>query len=356
MKFLGNMLAMLLLMTSIGAGASTQSTERTHIVQALADAMAANYVFPNAALRYGAALREQQSELGEFVGSDDEFGRYLTATLQAIHPDSHLRLFSPGPVEEDSEAIVQRNTELPPAIEDQRLITPEIAYIRFNLFPGDAETLVELQAFLEAHRGIENLIIDVRGHRGGGLAEIDMFNMHLFSQETLLLVMETRAAAENADVAPAPQGVTIRQISSSEDTVRRQHWAIPAARPLLQDTAVFILTSDYTASAAEHMVAALQRTGRATIIGEATRGGGHFGGTIQLPGGFAVFVPVGRTYDPVTGEGWEGDGVAPDYTCRAGNALTAALIQIGLERADARAHNSAINYVPPRGSRSNSAQ
>lgn len=52
----------------------------------------------------------------------------------------------------------------------------------------------------------------------------------------------------------------------------------------------------------------------------------------DLPRGYGAFVPVGRTFDPDTGEGWEGIGVAPDVQVPAAQALDKALELAGIDR------------------------
>ena len=49
----------------------------------------------------------------------------------------------------------------------------------------------------------------------------------------------------------------------------------------------------------------------------------------------ALFVPVGRTFDPDTGEGWEGRGVTPDLVVPARRALMEALVRAGVARGEA---------------------
>lgn len=93
----------------------------------------------------------------------------------------------------------------------------------------------------------------------------------------------------------------------------------------LQSTPVYYLTSRRTASAAEHLAMAFKRTHRATLIGEKTAGAGHFGGVEDIGNRFAAFIPVGRTYDPDDGWGWEGHGITPDITTHADEALSMAL-------------------------------
>jgi C-terminal processing protease CtpA/Prc len=61
------------------------------------------------------------------------------------------------------------------------------------------------------------------------------------------------------------------------------------------------------------------------LVGEATGGGAHFGGMAPMGTGCAAFIPVGRTFDPDTGESWEGTGVKPDVAVPADKALDEAL-------------------------------
>ena len=49
-----------------------------------------------------------------------------------------------------------------------------------------------------------------------------------------------------------------------------------------------------------------------------------------------AFVPVGRTYDPVTGRDWETVGVAPDVAVPPEQALTWVLTDLGLDAAKAQ--------------------
>jgi C-terminal processing protease CtpA/Prc len=46
--------------------------------------------------------------------------------------------------------------------------------------------------------------------------------------------------------------------------------------------------------------------------------------------GYAAFIPVGRTFDPDTGQSWEGTGVKPDVEVPADKALDQALKLAGV--------------------------
>jgi C-terminal processing protease CtpA/Prc len=74
---------------------------------------------------------------------------------------------------------------------------------------------------------------------------------------------------------------------------------------------------------------------RVTIVGEKTGGGGNFGGTVSLTGGFDVWLPVGTAFNPATGKGWESEGIWPHLPMAAEKALegahAAALRKLGRE-------------------------
>jgi C-terminal processing protease CtpA/Prc len=158
----------------------------------------------------------------------------------------------------------------------------------------------------------------------------------MFARETPLVLMDTREAVERQGGNPIGDSPTVRRQQAPANVVRRLHLAVPATKPAWRDTKVILLTSGRTASAAEHLALSLKRTGRATLVGETTRGAGHYGGMARLPGGYGAFVPVGRTFDPDTGQGWEGTGVAPDVQVPAAEALNKALELAGVDPAKAR--------------------
>jgi C-terminal processing protease CtpA/Prc len=225
----------------------------------------------------------------------------------------------------------------PQPIEETRVLAPGIAYIRFGGFPGAPETVEAARRFMEENAGARTIIFDIRTHRGGGLAEMDAMFPYLFGKETALVRMDTRASVERQHGSPVAGVPTLKVLPAGDDVVGREHFVKPhASEKRLFGAKVFVLTSGATASAAEHFALSLKRTGRATLIGEPTGGAGHYGGVRPFAGDkWSVFVPVGRTYDPATGKGWEGDGVAPDVAVPAARALAEALVRSGLSPEEA---------------------
>jgi hypothetical protein len=340
-------LAGLALASALACSSTREATINNQVIEQLAQQLESAYVFPDIGQRYADVLRaEQESHFSKL--DPGELAAALTARLQSVHADGHLRVEGPHPelLEPTSTESNQTQGQSPP-IEAAQWLAPDVAYLRANLFPCNDPTVDAVARFMWEHAGAGTLILDVRGHRGGGLAEIDVVFSELFAEETLLLYMETRKSVDESGGSPIKDGATVRRVAAPEGVVRRAHLAIPANTPRFLDAHVYVLTSGYTASAAEHLALSLKRTGRGVVVGEATRGGAHFGGTALLGEGFSAFVPVGRTYDPDTGADWEGVGVSPDIPVDPKGALIAVLIDCGLDAVEARRIDAQLGFVPP---------
>lgn len=312
-------------------------------IDALATALEENFVFPETGRAYAAMLREKLAA-GAYANftSKQAFADKVTADLQAIHKDGHLRLHV-VPADDRNRPEGDGRRRGPP---DTSMITKTgwladgVAYIDFAMFPGNAATLKQLEAFLETHRNAQTLIIDARKHRGGGLAEMDLLFPQIFRRPTVLVQMDTREAVERRGGNPLGDQASLRQVEGPASVIRREHIVAPAENQGgLAKAKVYLLTSGRTASAAEHLAMALKRTKRATLIGETTRGAGHFGAMLPVDESFtyAAFIPVGRTFDPDTNEGWEGVGVKPDIAIPAEQALDEALKRAGVATSAAAA-------------------
>jgi C-terminal processing protease CtpA/Prc len=148
------------------------------------------------------------------------------------------------------------------------------------------------------------LIFDLRKCRGGSADSTNLLLSYLFPHNNQLL-LKTYFRPSDKDI----------QVWSS--------WT-----PYKYEQPVYVLTSNYTFSAGEHFAFALKIHEQATLIGESTGGGAHPVAISFHDVGVAITVPIGRTYDPMTGEDWEGVGVTPDIDCLEKEALEKALVHI----------------------------
>lgn len=306
-----------------------EAAGKRRVILKLADLLEQRFVFPEAGARYAAMLRAKlASGAYDDIRDPDAFGARVTADLQAVAPDGHLRLATASAFEGRKPAAPPADLPLSarpgatPGLEEAKMIG-DVAYLRFNGFFGEPAQVKAARDFLLAHAGdAKAVILDARPHRGGGLEEMNAILPLLYAQKTTLVRMDTRVGAE----MPLPPSPYLVRRKSPPQFVRWEHVMIPdRTETRLQHVPVFYLTSRRTASAAEHLALAFKRTHRATLIGETTRGAGHYGALETLVDGFAAFIPVGRTYDPDTGWDWEGKGVTPDVAVPADAALDEAL-------------------------------
>lgn len=331
--------------------AQTTPVQRKEVLEALATALEKNYVYPEIGAKYAAMLRGKTSSVDYAVADDFAFADKVQADLDAVNKDRHLRLLAPLPPAGAGGPRIIRGPGPGPgmkAIEYADKLTPDIAYIRFGVFPGDPETMADLEKFLAANAGVKTLIVDARGHRGGGVDEIDAMFADLFTKQVDLVQMETAKAVIEERPDMLMQGPTFRAVASKPGQVRLQHFAKPSAHPRLASTKLYVLQSGFSGSAAEHFLLEVKMSGRGKLYGETSAGAGHFGFPVDLPNGFSTFIPAGRTFDPKTDWDWEGKGVAPDVSVPAADALLAALKDAGVGAEDAAKLNAQVGFVMPK--------
>lgn len=295
----------------------------------LADLIERNFVFPQTAQRYAARIRSRAAA-GAYDGlSRERLAAVMTADLQSVAPDGHLGVMARWPAPMDPPPA-----GAPPAIEEARWLAPGIAYLRPTVFSGSADEVAAVRRFLAEHGSARTLIVDMRVNGGGGLEEMDEIFSAVFARPTRLAVLEMRAGASPV---PFRAGPRLRAVAAPAGTTRLEHWAVPGAGGgEMRGAQLFVLTSRATVSAGEHFCFVLKHSGRASLIGARTVGAGNYGGLLHIGEGMAAFVPVGRSFDPGTGEGWEGVGVSPDVAVPASQALVEALVRAGVARDEAR--------------------
>ncbi|WP_420310201.1 S41 family peptidase [Streptomyces sp. YS-B37] len=280
------------------------------VIDETARLLTEHYVFPETAEQLAALLRRRLSEGAYDVDDAEEFARLVTADLQSANGDRHLRLkhhADPVPPKQGAAnlAAIRRDFDTSlggaPRVE---LLNGGVAVLELApmLFP--LEWAAEpLSAALTLASRAQALIIDLRANRGGDPDAVAFVCSYLLDERTHLNSMYWRAGDRT-----------------------EQSWSLPhvpgtrfgGTKPL------YVLSSTDTFSAAEELAYDLQQLGRATVVGERTRGGAHpcEGWTVHPH--LEATVPVGRAINPVSGTNWEGTGVQPDVPCAAADSLTQA--------------------------------
>ncbi|MER5647161.1 S41 family peptidase [Streptosporangium sp. NPDC002524] len=280
------------------------------VVDETARLLTEHYVFPEIAEQLADLLRRRLAEGAYDVGGAEELARLVTADLQSVNDDKHLRLkHHADPVSPEQGAAtlesIRRDFDTSlggaPRLEllDGGVVVVELAPMLFPL--GWAAE--PLSAALTLASRAQALIVDLRGNRGGDPDTVAFVCSYLLDERTHLNTMYWRRGERS-----------------------EQSWSLPhvpgarfgGSKPL------YVLSSDSTFSAAEELAYDLQQLGRAVVVGEATRGGAHpcKGWTVHPH--LEATVPTGRAINPVSGTNWEGTGVQPDVPCAAAESLDRA--------------------------------
>lgn len=310
-----------------------EAGEGREVARKLADQLVTAFVYRDQAQAYAAMLRRNAAAGRYDSGTREALAKLLTEDLQAVHKDGHLHVeVADHQARGGAESGPPGN--FPPLIQAATTIAPGIGYIRFSAFFGTPEEMAGVRKWLDENRNAKTLIFDLRNHHGGGLDEQDAIFSYLFEAKTPLVKMAMAKDIYEEHGSPVQPGPTLTFAPEGADMVAT-HSAIPGEDTPLRRAKVYLLVSNRTASAAEHFALALKSTGRATLIGEATAGANHFGGGEDINEHFAVWMPVGRTYDIKTGKDWEGAGIAPDIEVDPRLALVLALEKAGLGHEEA---------------------
>lgn len=299
------------------------------VVPQVAAQLKDRYPFPDLAEKYARKLRGELAR-GSYKGlAGRELAKAVNADLQSVHKDLHLgvhyshALFlqasaetGGGESQEDAEHQKEErrlanfgftNVEIDPA--------HSTAYIKSRgPWWNERETFDTAAGALALAAQSRNVIIDVRDN-GGGAGEIGRFLASYFFGD--------------GDERFYLNGF------GRDRTQDQQEWTypyVPGRR--LPGARLFILVNARTASASEGFAFAMQKMGRATIVGDTTAGAGIAGSLMPLRDDLVLFLPVKMVVAPHSMTGWEGTGVVPDVPASGRDAREVAqgLIAAGAEQ------------------------
>jgi len=268
-------------------------TSRRELIDAAIPLITANYVFPDIAEKVVDVLRRNDYD---HLADVDEFAAAVTADLQSVNGDKHLRLLheEPKPRAESDHHGFDR----------VEILDGNIGYLE-NTRLRDVDTHGDLAAAaMTLIAGTDALIIDLRRCRGGDPAMVVFLCGYLFD-EPVHVNNIYRRAEDRTDQFWTPAYVPGRKFGGKKP--------------------IWVLTSSFTFSGGEELAYDLQQAGRAVIVGETTRGGAHPTGWHEIAEHLYVTVPEARSINPRSGTNWEAVGVAPDLAVPADQALDHAV-------------------------------
>lgn len=322
--------ALAALFASVTLHAQTVSESDTQeIVSSLTDQLVDAYPFPEISSKYRDALLENQ-KAGKYKDlSEEVLAKTLTEDLGKVHKDVHLNVFYRKPAPEQAAGADAGAPSRPrgnngrnrarrgnvgfTSVElDSRKST---AYLNIpGPFTASEESFEAASAAMTLSAYSENVILDIRQNPGGS------GHMGRFIASYFFRTGDERFYLNG-----------FHKDRSQDD----QEWTysfVPGRRN--PDAKVYILIGPGTGSASEGLAYALQKMGRATIVGHPSAGAGIAGSMVPLKNGLSAFIPVKMVVGPRSMEGWEGTGVIPDVSAGDEDALQVArkLIDKDLEK------------------------
>lgn len=290
------------------------AVDQKAVIAALNTKLKARYIFPEVADNVMAALQAKVAK-GDYdqPTTVKPFSESLTKTLRELAHDGHFRVrFDPDFKADDDEDKPLTATE----ILQGRQEAAQMAYglERVNRLPGNVGYL-EVRGFGPAEfvgpaysqamallSGSEAIIVDLRRNNGGRPESVAFLMSHFFAEGDVRHLN---------DIYDRPANST------------RQYWTDPSVGPRYTGP-VYVLTSPRTFSGGEDCAYDFQVQKRGKLVGEPTGGGANPGSMVALGHGFAVFIPSGKSINPITKTNWEHVGVKPDLAVPAADALRVA--------------------------------
>lgn len=275
------------------------------------------YVFPEIGVAAGRAVRAAQAAARYPGGIEpEELSRLVTEDLQSINGDQHLRLqytadalpLTTGEQEADDAAAYAQATRQAAreayGVPKVELLAGNLGYLEIQQLWPPVIAGPAVAAAMTLVAGSDGLVVDLRRCRGGAPSMVAFVCSYLFGAEPIHL----------------------NDIYHRVPDSTQQFWThsyVPGPR-YGAERPVAVLTSGFTFSGGEELAWDLQEHGRATLVGEVTRGGAHPVDRFQLHPHLRATIPNARAVSPLSGRNWEGTGVRPDLEVPADQALDRA--------------------------------
>lgn len=309
-----SILYLVLLFFSFSVNAQTvEESEVRTVVQTLTDQLVEVYPFPDISAKYQETLLKNEKAGHYKELTEDSLAKRLTEDLRAVHKDVHLRvmkneetykrLLAPPTKRPDDSTELKRMKQQNYGFKSVQIDGDKsTAYLDIpGPFWGTQESFEMAAAAMNMAAYCEYVILDIR-HNPGGTGQMGRFIASYFYK-------------------PGNEKFYLNGFHKDRK-MDEQEWTyafVPGKRN--PQAKVYILVGPGTASASEGLAYAMQKLGRATIVGDTTAGAGIAGSFVPLKRNLIAFVPVKMVVGPRSDEGWEGIGVIPDVFAGEEDAL-----------------------------------
>ncbi|WP_457798625.1 S41 family peptidase [Methylocystis sp. S23] len=275
-------------------------------VEKIAAELRGAYVFPEKGSQAAEAIEKTlAAKAYDGVADAGQFAQRITADLQSLTGDDHIRVFNGFPSPAQAAPPPANNA----GFERVDRLRGNIGYIRFSrfvppeIFRDAADNAMRLVASTDA------LILDIRGNRGGHPASVAYLSSFFLDPARSIHV----------------HSLVVR-IRGTSDYRTEEFWSSSTPTHYL-DKPVYVLVGPETFSAGEAFAYNLKTLKRVAIVGVRTKGGavGNPGGLTPIGSNLFINVSSARAENPVTKSNWAGVGVQPDVQAAPDAALDTAM-------------------------------
>lgn len=306
-------------LTSAKAQVILNKTLKEKAINELIKTIQAEYILEQSIPAITSFLQKQlKSKAYDSLNNPGDFARAVSDDLRKISNDKHIGfayhvennqlLDSASEEKQRDEFMRYENFGF---VKAERLAA-NIGYVKLNDFWPLKKTKPTIDAAMAFISNSDAVILDLRDN-GGGDPETVAYCCSYFINE---------------------KGKLINTIKERNNPVATEWKVMDVSGKKMITQPLYILTSNYTFSAAEEFAYDLQSLKRAITIGEPTGGGAHPVNDYPLSNNFVARIPYAKAINPYTHTNWERIGVSPDIKTPSHNALIESLKKIRDNSAD----------------------
>jgi hypothetical protein len=293
------------------------NNKQGEIIDSVTSAFNRYYVFEDAADKMDEHLHKNFQN-GEYDNLDNrtEFLRTLVRDMRIIQNDQHINLYylpdeyfenkqADEPTREEIQKTVEKEKRYNFTFEKVEILPGNVGYMKFDRFKDATYAGSTAIAALNFLGNTDAIIIDLRDNGGGEPNMVQLIASYFFDERTHFNSLVTRG-----------------------EGTEEQLWThAHVSGPRLTGKDVYILVSYDTFSAGEALAYHLQKSGKATVVGDSTGAGAHPCKFIDVPHlNIVIKVPYKRAVSPFTNSNWEGVGIQPDIEVSSYKAFDVAYL------------------------------